>query len=138
MDDLKLNYENTPDPIDLEFLDSKISEYCFSEIGQYNYKKLALFFRDRSRNIVAGLYGHTGLGWLYIDVLWVEKNYRSNGLGTRLMEAAEYEAIRRECHDAYLYTYSFQNPNFYERLGYYIFDQLNNFPDEHTKYFMTA
>lgn len=54
------------------------------------------------------------------------------------METAEYEAISRECHGACLYTYSFQNPNFYERLGYYIFDQLNNFPDEHTKYFMTA
>ncbi|MGV7223547.1 MAG: GNAT family N-acetyltransferase [Nitrospinales bacterium] len=76
------------------------------------------------------------MGWLYIDVLWVEERYRSKGLGTRLINAAEDEAISRKCCAAYLYTYSYQNPKFYERLGYHIFGQLNNFPDQHTKYFM--
>ena len=136
MDDLKLYSENNPDPKDLKFLDEKIFENSFLEIGRYSYKKMVIFFRDSDLSIVAGLYGHTGLGWLYIDVLWIEEKFRSKGLGTQLMKAAEYEAISRGCHGVYLYTYSFQKPKFYERLGYQIFGQLDNFPNGHTKYFM--
>ena len=33
-------------------------------------------------------------------------------------------------------TYSFQQPEFYEKLGYQIFGQLNDFPEGHVKYFM--
>ena len=85
---------------------------------------------------MGGLHGHTGLGWLYIDVLWVAEEIRGKGFGTQLVEAAEVEAGRRGCHSAYLYTYSFQQPEFYEKLGYEEFGQLNDFPDGHVKYFM--
>jgi GNAT superfamily N-acetyltransferase len=136
MDDFKLNYEINPDPKDLQFLDDKIFENSFLKIGKYSYQNLAFFFREKTLKIVAGLYGHTGLGWLYIDVLWVEQKLRSKGVGRQLLEAAESEALNRGCHDVYLYTYSFQKPIFYEKLGYQIFGQLDNFPNEHTKYFM--
>jgi GNAT superfamily N-acetyltransferase len=63
---------------------------------------------------MGGLHGHTGLGWLYIDVLWVAEEIRVKGFGTQLVEAAETEAVKRGCHSAYLYTYSFQQPKFYE------------------------
>ena len=52
------------------------------------------------------------------------------------MEAAELEAINRGCHDVYLYTYSFQEPTFYKKLGYQVFGQLDNFPNGHSKLFM--
>jgi GNAT superfamily N-acetyltransferase len=136
MDDVKLTYEINPDKKDIQFLDDKIFENSFLKIGEYSYQKIAFFIREKTHKIVAGLHGHTGLGWLYIDVLWVEKNYRSKGLGRQLLEAAESEAAKRECHGVYLYTYSFQQPIFYENLGYQIFGQLDNFPDGHSKYFM--
>ena len=136
MDNFTLEYKNDPDPNELKFLDDKIFENSFMKIGQYSYEKMVLLFRDINLNIVAGLYGHTGLGWFYIDVLWVNENFRSKGLGTRLLEAAENEAINRGCYDVYLYTYSFQKPKFYENLGYQVFGQLDNFPIGHIKYFM--
>ena len=136
MEELKLYCEDDADPNDIKFLDEKIFEHSFSKIGHYSYKKMILLFRNGNHKIVAGLYGHTGLGWLYIDVLWVQKDLRANGLGTRLIEAAELEAINRGCQGVYLYTYSFQKPVFYEKLGYQIFGQLDDFPDGHSKLFM--
>ena len=136
MDDFKLNYENNPDQADLKFLDDKIFEYNFSKIGKYSYENLVIFIHDNNTTIVAGLYGHTGLGWLYIHLLWVKEEHRSKGLGTRLIEAAELEAINRGYHGVYLYTYSFQKPAFYEKLGYQVFGQLSNFPDGYSKFFM--
>ena len=128
--------------IDIKFLDQKIFENSFSKIGHYRYEPLVLILRDDHQNARGGLHGQTGLGWLYIDVLWVAEENRAKGFGTQLMQAAEKEAVRRGCHSAYLYTYSFQHannyqqPEFYEKLGYEVFGQLDDFPDGHVKYFM--
>ena len=135
MDDFKLKIENNPHQADLKFLDDNIFEYNFSKIGRYSYEDLVIFIRDKNK-VVAGLYGYTGLGWLYIHLLWVKAEHRSKGLGTRLIEAAELEAINRGCHGVYLYTYSFQKPVFYEKRGYQVFAQLENFPDSYLKFFM--
>lgn len=136
MDDYQLSFTQQPEAGDLEILNRKIFEYAFSEIGPYNYERLLWFVRDASDAVVGGLHGHTGLGWMYIDVLWVDESLRSNGLGTRLVEAAEAEALKRGCHGVYLYTYSFQKPDFYTKLGYEIFGRLDDFPIGDTKYFL--
>ena len=83
MDNFKLNYESNPDPVELKFLNAKIFDHNFFKTGEYSYEKIVFFIRDSNRNIVAGLYGYTGLGWLYVDVLRVEKELRFKGFGTR-------------------------------------------------------
>ena len=120
----------------IKFLDQKIFENSFSEIGHYRYEPFVLILRDDHQNASGGYHGRTGLGWLYIDVLWVAEENRAKGFGTQLMRAAEKEAVRRGCHSSYLYTYSFQQPEFYEKLGYEVFGRLDDFPDGHAKYFM--
>jgi GNAT superfamily N-acetyltransferase len=133
---IELTDEKNTNSSNLRFLDQKIFENSFSKIGHYRYEPLVLFIRDANNNAMGGLHGHTGLGWLYIDVLWVAEEIREKGFGTQLVEAAEVEAGRRGCHGAYLYTYSFQQPKFYKKLGYEVFGHLNDFPDGHVKYFM--
>ena len=70
-----------------------------------------------------------------MDLLWVREDQRGQGYGRRLVEQAEAEARRRGARHAYLDTFSFQAPGFYEKLGYEQFGQLPEFPDQHRSYF---
>jgi GNAT superfamily N-acetyltransferase len=83
------------------------------------------------------LLGQTNLGWLFVSALWVDFARRGRGLGTALLEAAETEAMRRDCVGVYLDTYSFQAKPFYERLGYEVFGALAECPPGATKYYLS-
>lgn len=86
--------------------------------------------------VIGGLWGSTGYGYLHIDMLIVPESLRGTGLGSRMMQQAEDEALRRGCHGSYLETFDFQARGFYERLGYKVFGQLEDTPPGHTRYFL--
>ena len=83
-----------------------------------------------------GLSGNISYGWLFIDTLWVAEEARSQGQGRGLMLAAEEEAESRGCHRAWLDTFSFQARAFYEKLGYAVFGELEDYPPGHRRFFM--
>ena len=94
----------------------------------YERVPLTVIDRDQEGCIRAGLKGETFRGWLYIDVLWVKENMRGQGMGRKLVQAAEAEALKRGCHSVYLWTQSYQAPNYYSKLGYKEFAVLPDFP----------
>jgi FdrA protein len=55
---------------------------------------------------------------LFIDLFFLPKDLRRDGLGTRVIRAAEDEARRRGCVSSFLITINFQAPACYERHGY--------------------
>jgi GNAT superfamily N-acetyltransferase len=65
--------------------------------------------------------------------LWVAERYRKHGIGSQLMSSAETTARERYCRAAYLDTFTFQAPIFYERLGYREFGRLHDFPPGHAR-----
>lgn len=97
---------------------------------------VCLFLRNRSGQVVGGLLGGWRWGWLYIDKLWVQDSYRKSGGGSRLLQAAEAEAIAGGCTDAVLDTFSFQARGFYERHGYQTYATLEGFPPGHQQLFL--
>lgn len=124
------------DPNLKERITEKLCRFNISQIGEYDYCPLNLTVRGEDQKIIGSLIGHTGLDWLYIDILWVDEERRRSGIGSNLINEAEKEAIKRRCRGSYLYTYSFQNPGFYEKMGYTKFGELPDFPLHHIKYFM--
>ncbi|HEX2081633.1 MAG TPA: GNAT family N-acetyltransferase [Longimicrobium sp.] len=97
---------------------------------------LTLLLRDGGGEVRGGLLAETYWGWLFVDILWVDEPLRGQGHGGRLMRAAEEEAVRRGCAGAYLDTFDFQARPFYERLGYQLFGQLDDFPPGGSRYFL--
>lgn len=89
-----------------------------------------------TKEILGGLWGATGYGYLHVDMLIVPDAMRGQGLGSKLMRQAEEEARRRGCRGSYLETFDFQARGFYEKAGYSVFGQLDDTPPGHTRYFM--
>lgn len=74
-------------------------------------------FVDAGR-VVAGLDASAYWGKLHIRVLWVHPDFRSRGLGRRLVAWAEERGRELGCVAAVVNTMSFQAPDLYRRLGY--------------------
>lgn len=86
--------------------------------------------------LIGGLVGETGWRWLFVELLWVAEQHRGRGVGRRLLDAAEAEAVRRGARHAYLDTFDFQARPFYERAGYEVFGTLDDYPPGHCRYFL--
>jgi len=98
---------------------------------------VAFFVRDDSGKIVGGVNGNYGsFGWLYVNALWVDDRLRRQGLGSELMNRIEAEAIKHDCKNVFLNTMSFQAPEFYKKLGYTTFAELEDFPAGHSRIFL--
>jgi GNAT superfamily N-acetyltransferase len=107
-----------------------------AQAGPSNGRPLFVVLRDEAENVVGGMSGSTGRGWLFIDHLVVPEASRGSGLGTRVMHLAETEAITRGCAQAWLNTFEFQARGFYEKLGYICFGELPDYPPGFTRFFM--
>jgi ribosomal protein S18 acetylase RimI-like enzyme len=69
--------------------------------------------------------------------MWVREELRGRAYGRSLLTLAEEEARQRGARHAHLDTFSFQAPGFYERHGYRVFGELQDFPRGHRRYYLT-
>lgn len=107
------------------------------EVGPAWIKDTTYFIRDDAGEIIGGVTGnYGGFGWMYVDTLWVSPEHRGAGHGRKLMELIEAEAVENGCYGSYLSTYSFQAPEFYDRLGYVPFGELKEFPPGMSRFFL--
>jgi GNAT superfamily N-acetyltransferase len=120
-----------PTADEVQYLEDRIYEFNSVKTGITDGEWLALFIRDETERIVAGLSGGAWGGCLEIRQLWVEESRRSQGLGTRLLEAAEREGRMRGCEQIVLMTFSFQAPAFYAKRGFEVVATLDDHPRGH-------
>lgn len=133
----EITFEENPADEEIQILGEGIEQYTESKFGSRGNKPLTFFLRDDVGSIVGGVHGNYGeWGWLYISTLWVSERVRGSGYGTLLMQHIEGAAIKDGCTNAYLDTFSFQAPEFYQKLGYTIFAELEDFPAGHSRCFL--
>ncbi|WP_410211660.1 GNAT family N-acetyltransferase [Aquirhabdus sp.] len=113
-----------------------LTQYNMSQAGLSGARALAILIKDADEQIIGGLWGKTGGGWLFTQLFVIPESLRGQGLGTKLLHLAEQEAIERGCHGAWLDTFEFQARAFYERLGYSCFGQLEDYPMGFSRFFM--
>jgi GNAT superfamily N-acetyltransferase len=114
-----------------------LSAYNFDKAGYRDQRPLAVLVSDpETGEVVGGLLGRTSFGLMYIDRFFLPEGRRRQGLGSRIIKAAEEEGARRGCSRAILSTLSFQAPGFYERLGWQLLGRIDD-PPGHTRFMMT-
>ncbi len=115
-------------PQDSKAVVDGLTAYNAPFVGQTAVRPLGVFVRDAAGVPCAGLTGYTHGAWLFIQYLWVGAPLRGQGAGSGLLHAAEAEARRRGCTRAFVDTFAFQAPGFYQKQGYHIAFTLEEHP----------
>ncbi len=98
---------------------------------------IEIYAEVKPQKLVGGLISYIDWGrWLYIDIIWVDANYRKQGIGKYLIASAEQKAKNQGIKRARLYTFDFQALSFYKKLGYTVYGELEDFPEGHTAYYL--
>lgn len=131
-----LTVEEHPGERDVRLLEDNLHEFNMVATGYFSYRPLAIFVRDEEGRIVAGLTGGMWGGCCEIRYLWVHEALRGMGYGTRLMQAAEREALETGCATIVLSSHSFQAPGFYQKLGYEVVGVAEGYPRGHAQVYL--
>lgn len=122
--------------IRLENTESQKAQEIGNLIRSYNRSKreaaesepLNIYVEDDSGELMAGLVAETFGNWLEIEYLFVKEDLRGQGIGSQLLQQAESEAKMRNCRFAFVNTFQFQAPAFYQKHGYKEVFTLMDYP----------
>ena len=129
--------ETNPTLEDQQFLEDRLYDYNVEQTGLDDGQGYAFFVRDEThREIRAGVAGWMWGGSCYLRSLWVHEELRGQGVGSRLLQAVEAEALVHGCHQLVVGSFSFQAPGFYHKLGFETFAVLDDHPRGHQHYYL--
>jgi len=134
MDDLRCEIHDRENSDEAKLILAGLLDFI-APYRKEEWRELTISFKNSKNEIVAGLNGRTSWGWLFVKLVWVREDFRGEGFGKKLMLEAEGEARRRGCRGVWLDTFSFQSPEFYQKLGYSVFATLEDFPQGHRRHF---
>lgn len=70
--------------------------------------------------------GNQYSGWFYLTDLFVEKEYRLLGVGTRLLSVLEQKIFSMGVKHIWTWSAGYEAPDFYKKQGYLIFAEMEN------------
>jgi GNAT superfamily N-acetyltransferase len=124
----------TPTQSDIEQIAIPLRRYNFQLIGSYRTQDLLVSLYD-GNVFIGGGYALIKLGWLHIELLWIEPKVRKLGYGALLLSKLENIAINKfHIRSFKLNTGDFQKSRkFYEHFGYAVFSKLEIYPENGNK-----
>ena len=125
------------DERDISEIHEMLREYNLAHREASESVPIGVFLEDGNGKKLAGLTGETFGNWLCIQYFFVSETLRGAGVGKRLLEAAESEAVRRGCKYAFVNTFSFQSPEFYIKHGYREVFTLEEYPYTGKRHYYT-
>jgi GNAT superfamily N-acetyltransferase len=123
----------TSDPELEKRLSAELDAFNATAIGSDDETPLSVRLTDDTGALVGGLTGWTWGGCGGITSLWLDREHRGAGWGSRLLAAAEEEIRRRGC-TRVVATMSFQAPGCYARHGYVEVGRTPDMPGDTAKH----
>lgn len=135
----KIKFRNCTD-IEVEYVIDKLVEYNLSQVPsqqENDFIYINKIAENEDGKIIGGILSKIYC-WecMYIDTLWIETDFRNQGLGAMLLKQIENEALKYQCTVIHLDTFDFQAKDFYIKYGYEIFGILDDCPQNHKRYFL--
>ena len=135
-EELRISFEPDNEPAK-QFVTNNLDNYNTAATGHSSYYPVAYFLKSEDSEVLGGLLGLIWGRWLHIKYVWVAEQFRGKGHARSLLASAETYAKKRGCHGVLLETFSFQAKPLYEKLGFRVFGQVDDYPPGHTQYFLS-
>lgn len=99
-------------------------------------KKNRNFLAFDDNKLIGGAIGFVEYNWYFLDLLYVNEEYRGKNVGTNLIKKIEEYAIKEHLIGVRMETWDFQARGFYERNGYAVFAEIKNCPPGTVDYYL--
>jgi len=137
MEEIRIDVSESITAEHLMPIEEGLNEFNDYMTGISDRKPLSVVIRGmNSGKVLGGMLGRSSLGLLFIDLLYLPPELRSMGIGNELLKRFEEEGRQRGCVAAFLYTISFQAPDFYRKNGWEEFGKIDCLPDGTSRIFM--
>ncbi|TWO66052.1 GNAT family N-acetyltransferase [Caenimonas sedimenti] len=121
-------YTPTPEEVHSGELGRRMRQFNYRFVGEYGQvQPVWVSAKDEGAGLVGGLRGFVFLSWLNVELLFVDESARHQGVGRRLLEAAEQKARDLGARNATLNTFEWQARDFYIRQGYEEFGRIDDY-----------
>ena len=129
MEIIDLNEEQVED------IESRLSSFDENYITYKMDGNIQIGVEDNGK-LIAGLDACiTAFKILYVSTVFVDENYRRQGVGEMLIREMEKRALTMGVNTIRLDTFNWQGKDFYEALGYTCVGQYENAEDGYSEYF---
>ena len=138
--------EGNHDSISIDKMSDADWQQISTQLRQYNIEQSSGFSLDPgiqvrltlkdNEDVIGGISCRAFYNSFLIDHLWINIEHRGRGYGTKLLVEAEKIARKHGCISSQTSTYSFQAPEFYQKLGYEIFGLFEGYPKGIKKYYL--
>jgi ribosomal protein S18 acetylase RimI-like enzyme len=105
--------------------------------GRRTDRPYSVCLYDDEGNIVGGASGMTAWGFCELDNLGIDKRFRRQGWGRKLIEEVEKTARERGCNSIQTNTMNFQAIDFYRHVGFVVLAQQTDATGQYTRYFLS-
>jgi acetyltransferase, GNAT family len=78
--------------------------------------------------LIGGAIGFVEYNWYFLDLLYIDEEYRNRNIGTNLIKEIEKFALKEHLTGVRMETWNFQAKGFYEKNGYSVFGEIKNCP----------
>jgi GNAT superfamily N-acetyltransferase len=119
--ELKFAVDPAPGQADVALLERGLFAFEEARLGDPEHTHFTVFVRDTADRIRGGADCHAMWRRLFLKTLWVAEDIRGRGIGTRLMDTIEGEAVKLGCRSVWLTALGDKACHFYLRLGYQTF-----------------
>lgn len=104
-----------------DWFEDKLNEEAYSE-------KDCNFMVYDGNKVIGGAIGFIKYKWYFLDLLYVDREYRGNDIGTKLINEIENLAKKENLIGVRMETWDFQAKDFYEKLGYEVYATIKDCP----------
>ncbi len=98
--------------------------------------KTSNFLAFDDNKLIGGAIGFIEYNWYFLDLLYVNEEYRGKDIGTNLLKQIEDFARTEKLMGVRMETWDFQARGFYEKNGYKVFGEIKDCPPNTICYFL--